>query len=136
MKKGTVLSLAFFFLLAGCGGSYETEKKLAVEYVNVFLRGDDAEAKKEFVEKHVQAEMQAFMHLAIGMNGDLSQVISDPEAVAAEKVKEGVAVLLRGKNGEGTVREQIVFFLDGKVVVAPGDEPDNDLFTELRAHFD
>ena len=54
MKKFLIACAVSIIVLSGCGGeAYDTEKKLAVEYINVMLQGDDEEAKKAFIQNNV-----------------------------------------------------------------------------------
>ena len=133
MKKFLIACAVSIMVLTGCGGgTYDTEKKLAVEYVNVMLQGDDAEAKKAFIQNNVLPEAQPLMTLAMNMKSDKSNVISEPEVVDAVAQEKGVIVLLRGKKADGSEMEQLVVFADGKVVMAPNSDPNNEIYKQLR----
>ncbi|UED76114.1 hypothetical protein [Brevibacillus sp. DP1.3A] len=136
MKKFLIACVASLLLLSGCGGgTHDTEKKLAVEYVNVMLQGNDEEAKKTFIQNNVLPEAQPIMTLAMNMQSDKSNVISEPEVVDAVAQEKGVIVLLRGKKGDGSETEQLVVFAEGKVIMAPSSDPNNEIYKQLREKF-
>lgn len=137
MKKFLMACVVSIIVLTGCGGdAHSAEKKLAVEYVNVMLQGEDAKAKEDFITNNVLPEAQPLMTLAMNIKTDNSNVIREPEVVDAMAQEKSVVVLLRGKKADGSETEQLVVFANGKVVMAPGGDPNNKLFKELRSKFD
>lgn len=147
MKKlVSLLGFVLIFIALMACSSKEAQindslEQVALDYVTIYLNGENVAEKETFVENHVSEGMVShYLGAATEITED-AQRFYEPEVIGSTSytengIENGKVVLLSGKDYNGEVIEGIVLFMDDKFNwFYRSDDAANDIFKELRTKF-
>ncbi|GKU78577.1 hypothetical protein [Paenibacillus sp. L3-i20] len=139
-------TLLFLSILVGCsnnsagGGKMTAGEKMALNYVTIYLNGNDEEAKRKYVEESIHPDVAMLFQLGAASIAPEDQHYKNPSVLDTVKHKaedgtDGNLTLIKAEDG----REIIVLLIDQKVTFAfVSDNEAEDMkasFDSLRAKF-
>lgn len=108
------------------------DEQIALDYVNIYINGTDAEANKKFVADHIHPDAIPLFSMGVDII-DESDNMSNPTVKGSAKYDDpdlkGVITLVEDDNGAGV----IVLSVDGKIAMAYSS---SDTVEEMKAAYD
>ncbi|WP_336772284.1 hypothetical protein [Paenibacillus sp. MMO-58] len=113
------------------------EEQIALDYVNIYLNGSDAEAKKKFLADEVREDVQQLFQLGVEAVPAADELYGDPEVMDSVDYEtdgmKGKLVLVNSSKGE-----LIALVLEGKlgfVFINGDDEQSKKNFAGMKKEF-
>jgi predicted small lipoprotein YifL len=121
----------------------DANEEIALEYINVFLNGNDKDAKEKYLQDKVHPESKPIFQLIASLGMSQPNVYREPKVIESvdhtDNGKKLRLVLIRGEDDKGK-KEAIVSIYEGKLsfVFLPNaikEEKDKKTYEDIRGKF-